>query len=117
VKRCIVVDPRWASFETFLADMGERPIGRSLHRINNNLGYFKENCEWATSSEQARNRSDTKLTFDAAIEVALRAISGELHEDIAADFAISRSMVSSTAIGKRWKDAFSKALAIAKTPV
>lgn len=56
IGRGISYDPRWASFENFLADMGERPEGRTLDRINNELGYSKENCRWATPYEQTHNR-------------------------------------------------------------
>lgn len=44
------------SFDNFLSDMGERPENTSLDRINNNLGYFKENCRWADDYLQAYNR-------------------------------------------------------------
>lgn len=46
----------WDSFEVFLADMGERPPSTTLNRIDNNAGYSKDNCEWASVSEQNRNR-------------------------------------------------------------
>lgn len=53
----ITVCKEWAdSFEQFYLDMGEKPRGKSIDRIDNNLGYFKENCRWATHSEQQKNK-------------------------------------------------------------
>lgn len=54
---------RWFKFENFLTDMGEKPEGLSIDRINGALGYSKKNCRWATPVVQSRNqkiRSDNK---------------------------------------------------------
>lgn len=54
--RGIKVCCAWESFERFLADMGEAPVGKSLDRRDNSSGYSKDNCRWATKQEQGRNR-------------------------------------------------------------
>jgi len=69
--RGIRVCKRWDSFENFQEDMGERPTGKSLDRINNTKGYSKSNCRWATIKEQSRNKRNNRvLTYNGKSQVA-----------------------------------------------
>jgi len=60
--RGVAVCEDWQVFETFLSDMGYPPTSsHSVERIDNNAGYRKDNCKWATAAEQSRNRRNNRI--------------------------------------------------------
>lgn len=97
----IIVCDRWReSFFNFLEDMGERPDGKTLDRIDCKGNYFKENCRWSTLKEQARNTSRnhfitafgaTKTLTDFSLEYSLdlSTLSGRLRKGWAPEEALT----------------------------
>lgn len=60
--RGITVCDRWnQSYLNFLSDMGERPEGTTLDRIDNNKGYEKKNCRWTTIKTQNNNKRNNQI--------------------------------------------------------
>lgn len=71
--RGITVCNEWQVFETFYSDMGPRPSPKhTLERINNDLGYSKANCTWATRAQQAHNTRRTRLITHNGETLCLR---------------------------------------------
>lgn len=64
--RGITVCKEWVeSFDRFIQDIGERPEGYTIDRIDNNLGYCKENCKWSSYTEQNNNKNNNiRLTYN-----------------------------------------------------
>lgn len=89
----------WNDFEVFLNDVGLPPsMSHSIDRINSDLGYYKDNCRWATAAEQGYNKATRKLTYARRAEIVryLRT-SGLSQEKVAAQFGISQVRVSQLA--------------------
>lgn len=68
----------WETFSEFLADMGPRPPGTSLDRLDNDGPYCKENCRWATRAEQMLNRRTTVLVQWQGESIPLKTLAQRL---------------------------------------
>ncbi|MDY7537542.1 hypothetical protein RGU72_04655 [Undibacterium sp. 5I1] len=76
--RGIIVCARWHDVANFIADMGVKPLGASIDRIENDKGYKPDNCRWSNPVEQANNtRKNVRVSFEGEsmtiAEVARRA--------------------------------------------
>lgn len=105
--RGIAVCDRWLKFENFYADMGIRPEGMTIERVDNDKGYSPDNCKWATYSEQARNRRNS-LMLDvngASINLTTAADSVGIH---------ARTLLSRLRRGMSTEDALTKPVRVSK---
>ena len=95
--RGLAVDAKWKQFPVFLADMGVRPPHCTLDRVDNDRGYSKDNCRWATASQQASNRSTSQRQSPALVDWLRRLKArGPSNQDLALVTGISRDTI------RRW---------------
>ena len=94
--------PPWDDFEVFLADMGVRPAGTTLERVDTTKGYSRGNCVWATMTAQNRNRVNNKLTLADAVRIrSLVAI--HARKELARQYGVSKTMIDHIVNGRKWK--------------
>lgn len=94
---------RWMKFEAFLEDMGERPEGHTIERIDNELGYSKENCKWATPQTQVRNRSNNVLNESLAKAIRELREYGATVKSICTELGLKRHLVDNVIYKGYWK--------------
>jgi hypothetical protein len=73
--RGITICERWLTFANFLEDMGVRPEGLTLDRIDGSKGYSKENCQWASRAAQQRNRRPRVTRLPQVLELRAQGVS------------------------------------------
>jgi transposase-like protein len=97
IKICARWDPaQGGSFENFLADMGERPNGLTLDRVDGDGNYEPDNCRWATPLEQARQ--NRKLTDEDVLAICLDT---RTYREIAEQYKVTRVLIGKIKQGHR----------------
>jgi hypothetical protein len=103
--RGIIVCDRWLNSRSdFYKDMGPKPYGYTLERINNDGNYEPSNCIWATRAKQAQNRRSTVLNENKVYIIRELYKLGKInHIELANMFNVSRVQITRILNNRRWK--------------
>lgn len=101
--RGVIVCARWHEVENFLADMGKRPEGTSIDRIDPYGDYTPENCRWASQSQQQHNKRGTRLNWTSVREIRKLWVTGEFTQTkLARWFGVSHGVIWAVVTGRTW---------------
>ena len=100
--RGISVCEDWLIFENFLRDMGEKPAGYTIERLDVNAGYSKSNCVWADRVTQGRNRTFNKIDNAGAKSLLRKREGGADYAALSQEFGLSISQVGRICRGEAW---------------
>lgn len=89
----VPVIERWKTFDAFLLDMGEKPKKATLMRVDNELGYFKANCIWATPAEKILINDEVRLVMGRAKRIRADYRKNPDKVAIALKYGVTRYMV------------------------
>ena len=103
--RGIEVCERWHDLQSFVADMGLRPDGMTLDRIDPNGGYEASNCRWALVIDQQRSKRNVRCSVEIARRIRAGEFEGVQNKAVAALFGFDASTVSRIKSGEAWADA------------
>lgn len=99
--RGVQIDKSWDDFEVFLSDMGERPVGKTLERVDPWGNYCKDNCTWVTPVQQNRNQRSTKMSLEKAVAIRKDSRQGR---ELAKIFGVSESTISQVRNNRIWRE-------------
>ena len=102
--RHVTVDDAWQTFSGFLADMGERPNGTTLDRLDNSKGYNKDNCVWSTPLTQGRNTTRVRLSLEKVGKTRELSSAGLSQLWIATVMGVHESTVCQALKGNTWRE-------------
>ena len=92
--RGITVCERWHDYTAFLVDMGERPPGLTLDRLDNDGNYEPGNCTWSRPAQQARNTRAFKLTPEKVAKIQALSDAGHSMTAIGKQLGLNRHTVA-----------------------
>lgn len=104
--RGIFVCRRWRlCFANFLQDMGDRPNGKTLDRIDVGSSYGPWNCRWSNNKTQVRNRRSSRLTFEKVLDIKKLLKEEKLYlKEIAGKFGVHVCTISDIKQNRLWGD-------------